>query len=118
LRLDRHGAGGAGLPTWRDVRLALPALRIWLAAGAAVFTSVLVEQHIDARIAASSWRPTARGEPSNSWTFAFQPPCAQPGRYALCLGQPHHVANICHVCYYASGDLHRDFEAPLNIVSW
>jgi hypothetical protein len=40
LRLDRHGAGGAGLPTWRDVRLALPALRIWLAAGAAVFTSV------------------------------------------------------------------------------
>jgi heme O synthase-like polyprenyltransferase len=55
----------------------LPALA-YLVAGAAA-AQCLVEQHIDARIAAHVQRPTARGG-SSTWTFAFQPPCAQPGR--------------------------------------
>ena len=61
-----------GIPTWLDVRLALIACAgIWLVAGAAAAFNCLVEQHIDAKMRRTAWRPTARGELSNPLTLAF-----------------------------------------------
>ena len=49
-----------GLP---DIKLALAATAgIWLVAGAAAAFNCVVEQHIDAKMARTSWRPTAKGE--------------------------------------------------------
>lgn len=57
------------LPDWR------PALAgtvgIWLVASAAAAFNCLVEQRIDARMARTAWRPTARGEMTNRQTLAF-----------------------------------------------
>ena len=51
-------------PGWPDLRLAGAAtLGIWLVASAAAAFNCLVEQHIDAKMARTSWRPTAKGEP-------------------------------------------------------
>ena len=73
-----------GLPTWLDVRLALIACAgIWLVAGAAAAFNCLVEQHIDARMRRTSWRPTARGELSNTWTFAFSAALCAAGSLVL-----------------------------------
>ena len=73
-----------GLPTWLDVRLALIACAgIWLVAGAAAAFNCLVEQHIDARMRRTSWRPTARGELSNIWTFAFSAALCAAGSLVL-----------------------------------
>jgi protoheme IX farnesyltransferase len=49
-----------GLPDWR-VALAATA-GIWLVAAAAAAFNCLVEQHIDAKMARTAWRPTAKGE--------------------------------------------------------
>ena len=58
-----------GLP---DVKLALAAtVGIWLVAAAAAAFNCLVEQRIDARMARTAWRPTARGELTNAQTLAF-----------------------------------------------
>jgi protoheme IX farnesyltransferase len=58
-----------GLP---DVATVLAAtLGIWLVAGAAAAFNCLVEQHIDARMARTAWRPTAKGELTNAHTLAF-----------------------------------------------
>ena len=58
-----------GLPDWR---LALAAtLGIWLVAAAAAAFNCLVEQRIDARMARTAWRPTARGQLSNTQTLTF-----------------------------------------------
>ena len=58
-----------GLPDWR---LALAAtLGIWLVAAAAAAFNCLVEQRIDARMARTAWRPTARGQLSNPQTLTF-----------------------------------------------
>jgi len=58
-----------GLP---DVRVALAATAgIWLVAGAAAAFNCLVEQRIDAKMARTAWRPTARGELTNRQTLAF-----------------------------------------------
>jgi protoheme IX farnesyltransferase len=49
-----------GLPEWR---IALAAtVGIWLVAAAAAAFNCLVEQHIDARMRRTAWRPTATGE--------------------------------------------------------
>jgi protoheme IX farnesyltransferase len=59
-------------PGWPDLRLAAAAtLGIWLVASAAAAFNCLVEQHIDARMARTSWRPTAKGELTNTQTLAF-----------------------------------------------
>ena len=61
-----------GLPGWADVRLALIAcIGIWLVAGAAAAFNCIVEQHIDARMRRTAWRPTAKGELSNVQTLVF-----------------------------------------------
>jgi protoheme IX farnesyltransferase len=58
-----------GLP---DPKLALAATAgIWLVAAAAAAFNCLVEQRIDARMARTAWRPTARGQLSNSQTLTF-----------------------------------------------
>jgi protoheme IX farnesyltransferase len=58
-----------GLP---ELRVALAATAgIWLVAGAAAAFNCLVEQRIDAKMARTAWRPTARGELTNRQTLAF-----------------------------------------------
>jgi heme o synthase len=58
-----------GLP---DLPTALAATAgIWLVAAAAAAFNCLVEQHIDARMARTAWRPTARGELTDAYTLAF-----------------------------------------------
>ena len=61
-----------GLPTWADIRLAVVAcLGIWLVAGAAAAFNCLIEKGIDARMKRTAWRPTARGELSDTQTLVF-----------------------------------------------
>ena len=61
-----------GAPTWAQVRLAaLASLGVWLVAGAAAAFNCVVEQHIDAKMKRTAWRPTARGELSDSQTLIF-----------------------------------------------
>jgi protoheme IX farnesyltransferase len=58
-----------GLPDWR---LALPAtVGIWLVAGAAAAFNCIVEQRIDSRMQRTAWRPTAKGQLTNTQTLLF-----------------------------------------------
>lgn len=58
-----------GLP---DLRVVLAATAgIWLVAGAAAAFNCVVEQHIDAKMARTAWRPTAKGELTNTQTLLF-----------------------------------------------
>ncbi len=59
----------SGLP---DLKTALAAtVGIWLVAAAAAAFNCLVEQRIDARMARTAWRPTARGQLTNTQTLTF-----------------------------------------------
>jgi len=58
-----------GLPDWQ-LALATTA-GIWLVAAAAAAFNCLVEQHIDAKMARTAWRPTAKGELTNTQTLLF-----------------------------------------------
>ena len=59
-------------PGWPDWGLVLPAsLGIWLVAAAAAAFNCLVEQKIDARMARTAWRPTAKGELTSAQALAF-----------------------------------------------
>jgi protoheme IX farnesyltransferase len=58
-----------GLPDWR-IALAATA-GIWLVAAAAAAFNCLVEQHIDAKMARTAWRPTAKGELSPRQALVF-----------------------------------------------
>jgi heme o synthase len=59
-------------PGWPDWRLVLAASAgIWLVAAAAAAFNCIVEQHIDARMARTAWRPTAKGELTNTQTLLF-----------------------------------------------
>ncbi len=70
-----------GLP---DPQTALAAtVGIWLVASAAAAFNCLVEQHIDARMARTSWRPTARGQLTNSQTLAFSAALCSAGSVLL-----------------------------------
>ncbi len=61
-----------GVPQWPEVRTAVIAcLGIWLVAGAAAAFNCVVEQQIDAKMRRTSWRPTARGQLSNTLTLTF-----------------------------------------------
>jgi protoheme IX farnesyltransferase len=58
-----------GLPDWK---IALTATAgIWLVAGAAAALNCVVEQQIDAKMARTSWRPTAKGQLTNVQTVTF-----------------------------------------------
>ena len=61
-----------GVPTWAQVQLAATAcFGIWLVAGAAAAFNCVVEQHIDARMKRTAWRPTAKGQLTNGKTLSF-----------------------------------------------
>jgi protoheme IX farnesyltransferase len=59
-------------PGWPDWRVLVPAAAgIWLVAAAAAAFNCLVEQRIDAKMARTAWRPTAKGELTNAQTLSF-----------------------------------------------
>jgi protoheme IX farnesyltransferase len=58
-----------GLPDM--VLAACATLGIWLVASAAAAFNCVVEQHIDAKMARTAWRPTAKGQLTNTQTLAF-----------------------------------------------
>ena len=61
-----------GRPTLAQVGLAMVAcLGIWLVAAAAAAFNCIVEKGIDAKMKRTAWRPTARGELSNTQTLVF-----------------------------------------------
>jgi protoheme IX farnesyltransferase len=61
-----------GAPSWAQVQLAAVAcFGIWLVAGAAAAFNCVVEQHIDAKMKRTAWRPTAKGELTNGKTLSF-----------------------------------------------
>ncbi|ODU10780.1 MAG: protoheme IX farnesyltransferase [Rubrivivax sp. SCN 71-131] len=58
-----------GMPDF--ARLVPATAGIWLVAGAAAAFNCLVEQHIDARMQRTAWRPTAKGELSPAQALLF-----------------------------------------------
>jgi protoheme IX farnesyltransferase len=61
-----------GLPSLEDLRIAtIAALGIWLVAGAAAAFNCLIEKGIDAKMRRTAWRPTAKGELSDTQTLTF-----------------------------------------------
>ena len=61
-----------GVPSWSEVKLGLLAcLGIWLVAGAAAALNCIVEKGIDAKMKRTAWRPTAKGELSDTQTLIF-----------------------------------------------
>jgi len=59
-------------PGWPAWSVLVPAAAgIWLVAAAAAAFNCLVEQRIDARMARTAWRATAKGELSNAHTLLF-----------------------------------------------
>lgn len=60
------------VPGWPNWRVLVPAaVGIWLVAAAAAAFNCVVEQRIDAKMARTAWRPTAKGELSNVQTLTF-----------------------------------------------
>jgi len=61
-----------GLPSGGQLlQMAIACFGIWLVAGAAAAFNCVVEQHIDAKMRRTAWRPTAKGELSNTQTLSF-----------------------------------------------
>lgn len=58
-----------GLPEWQPALAAV--VGIWLVAAAAAAFNCLVEQRIDAKMARTAWRPTARGQLTSLQALAF-----------------------------------------------
>ena len=75
-----------GMPGASDVGVALIAtVGIWLVSAAAAAFNCLVEQRIDARMARTAWRPTARGELTNTQTLTFSALLCAAGSALLCV---------------------------------
>ena len=73
-----------GVPTWAEVQLAaIACFGIWLVSGAAAAFNCVVEQHIDARMKRTSWRPTAKGELTNWQTLSFSAGLCALGSWVL-----------------------------------
>jgi heme o synthase len=73
-------------PGWPDLRLAAAAVvGIWLVAAAAAAFNCIVEQHIDKRMARTAWRPTAKGQLTNTQTLAFSAALCAAGSAVLYL---------------------------------
>ena len=76
-----------GLPSGAQwLHMAVACLGIWLVAGAAAAFNCLVEQHIDAKMKRTAWRPTAKGELSNAQTLAFSVLLCLAGSLVLFFG--------------------------------
>ncbi|TAJ70134.1 MAG: protoheme IX farnesyltransferase [Sphingobium sp.] len=75
-----------GAPTWAQVQLAAVAcFGIWLVAGAAAAFNCVVEQHIDAKMKRTAWRPTAKGQLTNGKTLTFSAVLCAAGSAVLYL---------------------------------
>jgi protoheme IX farnesyltransferase len=61
--------GWPGAAEWNLILAAT--VGIWLVAGAAAAFNCLIEEHIDAKMKRTAWRPTAKGELSRPQTLAF-----------------------------------------------
>jgi protoheme IX farnesyltransferase len=73
-------------PAWPDWSVLLPAaVGIWLVAAAAAAFNCVVEQHIDAKMARTAWRGTAKGELSNTHTLVFSAVLCAAGSSVLLL---------------------------------
>ena len=73
-------------PGWPDWRVLLPAAAgIWLVAAAAAAFNCLVEQRIDAKMARTAWRATAKGELDNAHTLGFSALLCAAGSAVLLL---------------------------------
>ncbi len=70
-----------GVPDWKLVLAAT--VGIWLVAAAAAAFNCLVEQHIDAKMARTAWRPTAKGQLTNSLTLTFSATLCAAGSAVL-----------------------------------
>jgi protoheme IX farnesyltransferase len=69
-----------------DLKLAATATAgIWLVAAAAAAFNCLVEQQIDRKMARTSWRPTAKGELTNTQTLLFSTALCALGSAILCV---------------------------------
>jgi protoheme IX farnesyltransferase len=64
-------------------RMLVASVGIWLVAGAAAAFNCLVEKGIDARMRRTSWRPTARGELSNTQALVFSALLCALGSWVL-----------------------------------
>ncbi len=73
-----------GWPAWQPALAAT--VGIWLVAAAAAAFNCLVEQHIDARMARTAWRPTAKGELTRGQTLLFSSLLAVLGSVVLWMG--------------------------------
>jgi protoheme IX farnesyltransferase len=61
-----------GMPSAAELKIGLLAcLGIWLVAGAAAAFNCIVEKGIDAKMKRTAWRPTAKGELSDTQTIIF-----------------------------------------------
>ena len=73
-----------GVPSLDQVGVAARAcIGIWLVAAAAAAFNGIVEQGIDAKMKRTAWRPTARGELSNTQTLLFSAILAAAGSAIL-----------------------------------
>jgi len=73
-------------PAWPDWRVLVPAAAgIWLVAAAAAAFNCVVEQRIDAKMARTAWRGTAKGELSNTHTLIFSAVLCAAGSALLLL---------------------------------
>jgi heme o synthase len=71
-------------PGWPDWRLVLTATAgIWLVAAAAAAFNCIVEQQIDRRMQRTAWRPTAKGQLTNTQTLAFSAALCGLGSFIL-----------------------------------
>ena len=76
-----------GLPSpGQTGQAVLACLGIWLVAAAAAAFNCIVEQGIDAKMKRTAWRPTARGELSNSQTLVFSGVLGLAGSVILYVG--------------------------------
>jgi protoheme IX farnesyltransferase len=73
-----------GLPAWQPLLAGV--VGIWLVAAAAAAFNCLIEQHIDARMARTAWRPTAKGELTRPQTLLFSGVLCAAGSAVLALG--------------------------------
>jgi protoheme IX farnesyltransferase len=76
-----------GLPSGAQFATAVAAsIGIWLVASAAAAFNCLIEQHIDARMKRTAWRPTARGELSTRQALLFSAVLGVAGSVVLGFG--------------------------------
>jgi heme o synthase len=73
--------GAPSLAEWKT--MAIACLGIWLVAGAAAAFNCIIEKGIDAKMKRTSWRPTAKGQLSDSHTLLFSATLCALGSWIL-----------------------------------